>query len=103
MESMESIKTENFKYQIQELVGDEYVVCSPYVSSTTAITLCHVSCGYKWEAKPCNFLRNQSCPNCQKKSRRKSPEQFAQEVYEMVQEEYLILTPYVKGRERVWI
>lgn len=40
--------TETFKDDVKRLVGEDYVVLSPYIGSRQKITLQHVSCGRIW-------------------------------------------------------
>lgn len=61
-------------------------VTGTYVQSKVKIPCRCLVCGNEWEMSPNHLLHGQGCPKCSKlkaaQSRRKSPEQFAQELSE---------------------
>ena len=53
----------------------------------------HNICNYKFEINPTNFLSGKRCPKCAGKNK-KTTEQFKQEIYELVGNEYEVLSEY---------
>ena len=56
--------TEEFKEEVERLVGDEYLVLGEYVTNKDKITMKHTVCGESYEAVAGLFLRGRRCPNC---------------------------------------
>lgn len=82
-----------FKKEVCDLVGDEYTFLDPYVSSSIKIRVRHNECGYIYKVRPNDFLNGTRCPKCNKKMR-KTDEEFKQEVYDLVGDEYTFIEPY---------
>jgi hypothetical protein len=96
---------EQFRQEVYDLVGDEYSVLEDYINSKTKVTLKHNTCGNKYQVAPYHFLGGRRCPKCAQLSRthnlRKSPEQFRQEVYGLVGDEYSVLEDYITNRTKI--
>lgn len=59
--------TEDFKKEIFNLVGNEYVVLGEYENNKSPIRMKHIVCGHEWDTLPTNFLYNEHrCPKCNK-------------------------------------
>jgi very-short-patch-repair endonuclease len=61
---------EMFKRKLEETVGDEYSLISPYTNTRTKIKLRHNKCGHEWDVKANNFISKSvasRCPICSKK------------------------------------
>lgn len=74
---------EEFRQQVENLVGDEYVFLDPYVTSTTKIRCQHRRCGHIWLIRPSDFINNnRRCTNvnCIPRKTRKTQEQIVKEV-----------------------
>ena len=56
--------TKQFRYEVEQLVGDEYSVLGEYVSASTKIKMKHNECGYIYKIAPNNFLIGNRCPLC---------------------------------------
>lgn len=56
--------TEQFKKEVFDLVGDEYVVESEYIGKDNNIVFRHIECNSTFEKTPHNFLAGQRCPHC---------------------------------------
>lgn len=90
---------EQFIKEVFELVGNEYTVLSNYNGNKIKVLMQHNSCGHKWEIKPnCFFSAGHRCPICAykkiSKAKRKSNEQFVEEIYNLVYNEYSVLENY---------
>lgn len=55
---------ENFQQEIEELVGDEYTVCSIGSTRKEKVAIRHNVCGHVHEYFPHNFFVGGRCPNC---------------------------------------
>lgn len=53
-----------FKDEVRELVGEEYVFLEEYKTSHTKIMVKHNACGNEYLVKPTNFLSGTRCPIC---------------------------------------
>jgi len=59
--------TEQFKEDVYNLIGDEYIVLGQYKNNQTKILVLHNECGFEWEVRPNDFLRGNRCPKCSRK------------------------------------
>lgn len=85
-----------FIEELHDLVGDEYSLIGDYVDMSTKTTFKHNICGCEWFVKPTQIITVGSrCPNCFAKNTPKTHEQFVDEVYELVGEEYSVLGNYI--------
>ena len=55
--------TEDFKKEVKELVGNEYIVLSEYKTNKDLITFKHTICGNIFKMSPKAFINGQRCPN----------------------------------------
>lgn len=90
-----------FKNEVNQLVGDEYSVIGEYVNTHTKTTFKHMICGNEFDMTPHNFLSGQRCPQCQHRSYRKTTEEFKEELFNLVGDEYTLEDEYVNGRTKV--
>lgn len=56
--------TEEYKYEIHQLVGDEYSVAGEYEGAHTHIKMRHNICGHEWMVSPSSILGGSRCPKC---------------------------------------
>lgn len=58
--------TEQFKKEVYEKVGDEYIVLSDYKGKDVNVKMLHRKCGNTFEVTPNHFLSsmNSRCPHC---------------------------------------
>lgn len=85
--------TDSFTKKVQELVGNEYVIQSPYVNSKNHIDFFHKTCGRTSPILPSKFLSGDRCRHCFG-SFRITHEGFLQKVKELVGNEYIVLSNY---------
>lgn len=90
----------NFKKEIYNLVGDEYIFLDAYVNAKTKLRIKHTICGSVYKAEPDSFLRGNRCPYCSRNTK-KTNAQFKQEVYDLVENEYIFLDPYVNAKTKL--
>lgn len=91
--------TEQYKKEVFQLVGKEYTVLSEYTHISTPVQMRHNKCKNTYYQVPNIFLNSGGrCPLCSRKKAasklRKTHEEFVQEVYELVEDEYTILSEY---------
>lgn len=93
--------TEEFKKEVYDKVGNEYEVLGEYINSSTHIKMKHSKCGYIYPVVPNSFLRGSRCPQCGRESmirkRRKTAEEFKNQVYDKVKDEYEVLDEYINS------
>lgn len=89
-----------FKQEIFDLVGDEYVFLDNYVNTRTKIKVKHNKCGHIYEIKPNTFLQGSRCPYCSSTTK-KADAQFKQEVFDLVGNEYTFLDSYVNNKTKI--
>jgi very-short-patch-repair endonuclease/mRNA-degrading endonuclease RelE of RelBE toxin-antitoxin system len=94
--------TEKFKKEVYELVGNEYTVLGEYINNKTKIKMKHNKCGYIYKVMPSNFLTGKRCSKCQWNSL-KTTEKFKKEIYELVGNEYSVLSEYINSRTKIKI
>lgn len=97
--------TDEFKKEIYDLVGAEYSVLGESTNTLKKILFKHNKCDNEFQMAPISFLRGQRCPKCgierRINIRRKTHEKFAQEVYDLVKDEYLILEKYINDNTKI--
>ena len=96
---------EEFKKEVYDLVENEYTFLEKYINANTKIECIHNECGHKWKIRPDCFLRGQRCPKCKgkriSKSRTKTHEQFEKEFYNLIGNEYELLSKYKKAQIKI--
>lgn len=97
-----------FIKEVYDIVGEEYTFLEKYINSQTKIKCKHNKCGHIWEIIPNNFLKGKRCPECNKgflasdePFNKKTNEEFVQEVYDLVDNEYAFLEEYVDARTKI--
>lgn len=95
--------TEQYKKDVKERVGDEYIVLSEYKSSMENVKFKHNvdTCGYVFESRADNFLNGSRCPKCNGGIKNRNTEIFAQEVKELVGNEYKVIGTYVNNATKI--
>ena len=92
--------TEEFKEEIYELVGNEYVVISEYINNKTKVKFHHNKCNKDFEMRSNNFLRGNRCPNCINKN--KKIKRMNEEVFKsLLDNDYSLISPYKNLKENV--
>ena len=94
------LTTQEFKDQVYQLVQDEYQVLGEYKGSNVKIQMKHMKCGLEYPVKASNFKNGKRCPNCSTKAK-KTTEQFKEEVYELVRDEYKVLGSYEGANAKI--
>ncbi|MCM3387320.1 zinc-ribbon domain-containing protein [Ureibacillus chungkukjangi] len=94
--------TEYFKEEVYHIVGNEYSVLGDYKSSHENIEMTHNICGHIWYPDANSFLQGTRCPKCNG-GVKKTTEQFKEEVFNLVGDEYMVLGEYKNNITRIEI
>lgn len=89
-----------FKQEVYDLVGDEYTFLDAYIATDTKLRVKHNKCGNVYKVQPNAFLHGSRCPYCGVNAK-KTNEQFQQEIYDLVGDEYTFLDNYVNKRTKL--
>jgi hypothetical protein len=96
---------EEFVKEVFDLVGDEYTVLDKYDGATTKLRFFHNTEGHEFIVTPHSFLQNYNCPICGVKTghlnRRKTHEEFIEQVFDLVKDEYTVLEKYKTTNEKI--
>lgn len=99
------INNEEFTKEVYELIEDEYTFLEEYKDYNTKLLVKHNKCGYEYKVSPANFKGNKSkngtrCPKCQKTHKR-TPEEFVNDVFELVGNEYEVISDFKNATTKV--
>ncbi len=95
--------TIQYKREVFDLVGNEYSVFGEYVYCKNKVLMKHNTCNYEWFITPSDFLNGRRCPICVGKNVQKTTNQFKQEVFNLVGDEYEILGKYINDYTKIKI
>lgn len=93
---------EVFAKEFEELAKGEYSQLEPYQRNHSKITVRHDTCGKVYEVTPHAFLQGKRCPECFG-NKRKTTEEFSNEVDELSDGEYTLVSRYINNRTHVTI
>lgn len=101
---LKSKTNERFVEQVKERFQDEYSLVTKYVNRGTNIIFKHNLCGHEFEMTPTGFLKSSNCP-CPKCDNRVviTTDDFKQEVFDLVGDEYSILEEYKGAHKKIKI
>lgn len=101
------LSNETFLKRVYEIWGDEFSVLNEYINAKTKISVRHNSCGNQYIVLPFNLLSGHSCNLCANKiranSRSSNPEVFSKFFYEIVGDEYTLLSEYKRSNIKVLV
>ena len=92
--------TKSFKQELFYLVENEDEVLGEYINSNTKILMRHNKCGHEYMVTPASILSGTRCPNCFG-NKKKTNEQFIEEVYRNVKDEYSVLGEYINSNTKI--
>lgn len=94
-----------FEKELYGLVRDEFKVESIYTRMHKPITLKHTKCGRSFEVLPTSVFSGSRCPFCTMEEliikNTKKTEEFRQEVWNLVQDEYSVVSDYEGSHKKV--
>lgn len=92
---------EEFEREVCDLVGNEYTVLGEYIGNNKPIKMKHNMCNHIWKVQPGHFLEGTRCPKCRIQERTKTTEQFKQEVFDLVHDEYEVIGEYIHTNKAI--
>jgi len=89
-------KTESFGMEVRNAPNGEYRLLSTYKNNHTKVKILHASCGKEYAVAPNNFSRGSRCPQCSK-VRRKTHDEFLEQVKSLNEPDYQIVSEYINS------
>lgn len=97
---MKRLTQKEFEEKVFNELGNKVSIKGEYKNRRTKIeTKCNI-CGYIWNANPDTLMNGHSCPSCSN-NLKKTTEQFAKEVFELVGNEYEVIGEYKGTHEKI--
>ena len=90
----------DFKKEVFNLVGNEYVFLDHYVNNKTKIKVKHNKCSNVYKVSPHEFFQGTRCPYCSGRMGKKDA-RFKEEVFDLVGDEYTFLDSYVNADTKI--
>ena len=81
--------------------SDEYVFLESYAGSFTHLLVNHKECNTTYQVTPVNFMKGCRCNTCFLQNQIKTDDQFKQEVFEAVGDEYTFLEEYTQCNKHI--
>lgn len=91
---------EKFDRELEKVHKGNIKIIGQYVNSQTKVRF-KCNYGHEFEMLPTNILKGQGCKYCYDINRRKTTKQFKKEVYELVNNEYLVVSEYISSNEKI--
>lgn len=97
-------KTEvEYKEKLFNKCGDSFTIIGKYINASTRIKIIHNKCGHVSEVLPIAFINNGcKCIKCSNRLK-KTTEQFKQELYNLVGDEYTVISDYISANDKILI
>ena len=93
-----------FKKEVFDLVGSEYVFLDQYVNNHTKLRVKHNKCDTIYEVAPHAFFQGTRCPYCSANFNfKKNDAEFKKQVYDLVGNEYTFLDTYVNNKTKLMV
>lgn len=89
-----------FKDEVYNLVKNEYIFLEPYKTTHEKLLVEHTKCKNTYYVSPNKFFQGRRCPFCSG-VKKKTQEDFVNEIYGLVQDEYVVLNNYTGCRKKV--
>ena len=93
--------TEWFKERVKEISND-YEVVGEYKGRKKNIKMIHKKCNKEFLIRPDNFMNGCGCSKCYG-NQKKTTEVFKEELFNLVKDEYSLLSEYINNRTKVKI
>lgn len=91
---------EEFLEEIKQLHGNNYSLLTEYIKSTIDVIVKHEICCHQFSTTPNQFLSGSECPKCYG-TPKKTTEDFYEEVKEITNGEYELLTEYLTALDNI--
>lgn len=98
---------EQFKQEVFNLTGDEYLFLEDYVNTGTKLKVTHTKCNHTYTVTPRDFLSGRRCPNCKgeriSKGVTKNHAYFVGKLGDDLGDEYELLSKYENSRTKLTV
>lgn len=95
--------TEEFKKEVNELVGNEYMVIGEYNGNKNKVKMIHNICGNEYEVSPGHFLYSgRRCPYCQGGSPQ-TKDSFPKKFNKVSQGDFILKSEYKTNRDYILV
>lgn len=91
---------QEFEEEVKGLVGDEYEVVGEYKSMREKVMLIHNVCGKEYKVTLQGLRIGNRCSSCAG-NKKKTQQEFVEEVYDIVREEYKVLGEYKNSKTKI--
>lgn len=88
------ITTESFKKYVNDTTNGEYILLGTYEKENIKTEIYHNKCKKSYLVRPNDFQQGYRCPYCSHPHSKKSNEEFINEVFNLVGNEYTVLSIY---------
>jgi hypothetical protein len=99
--------TEDYKKEVFDLVGEEFIVLNEYINTHTPIKMKHSKCKNELEIAPTHFLGGTRCRYCSYKEnsakKKYSTEEVSKVIKEISENKYELLSEYKSSNEKLKI
>lgn len=92
---------EEITEEVKNLVGNEYTFLEEYKNNHTKMEVLHNKCGRTYKVRYKDFKRGNRCPECFLEKQRRSPEEFEQDFYKIMGDEYQLISSYTHSKEPI--
>jgi len=96
------ISKEEFKERVFKQSKDDYTFLEDYKGIDTKIKVVHNLCNHEYFVSPNKFFQGTKCPKCQR-VHQKTDKEFKNEIFNLVGDEYTILSEYTSTNNKVKI
>lgn len=96
---MQKISHEEFIDRVKTVQGNSFELIEKYVNRRTKIEVKH-KCGYVYKTLPETLTSGHGCPKCSG-NLKKTTDTFKKEVYELVKNEYEVLSEYTTTHNKI--
>jgi hypothetical protein len=94
---------DDFIKDVYKLYVNEYTIIGDYINSETKIRIKHNVCNNEFDVMPNSLIQGHGCKYCNHQSYKKTNEEFKQEVFDLVGDEYTILSHYKNNNTHIFI
>lgn len=92
---------EEFNKQVTEITKGEYLFLESYKGTHKSIRVKHTLCGYHYKVSPHDFLKGTRCPECLRLSKKKTQQEWDEQVLELGHGEYKFIECYKRDNEKI--
>ncbi|ABR48578.1 conserved hypothetical protein [Alkaliphilus metalliredigens QYMF] len=92
---------EEFREEVQNIVGNEYIVLGYYSGAVEKIKFRHNSCGNEYLAAPHDFLSGKRCPKCRRPRYNTTTDEFKKIIKELTNGEYDVVGEYTSSHTHI--